>query len=109
MRVEETHQPVINDVSRQIVGNASFKERMLRYEKEARKRKETLKQCQDMEKENMHKPRTNAGPKNRNKEGLPIGHFLHQRKKSSLATPTPLPATPGVNANSQALYDRKKH
>lgn len=34
MLKEQTHHPIINDISKEIVGSASFSERLVKYEKE---------------------------------------------------------------------------
>ena len=104
---EETHHPVINGVSKEIVGNAKFNERLLKYEKSKLEKDFRLKKDELMEKENLHKPKVGPPPANRNVDNLPIGDFLYNKKKKAQVV-KPHKQQPLINQASKTIYEKRK-
>lgn len=103
MLKEETHHPVINGISKEIVGNAKFNERLLKYEKSKLEKNFRLRKSELMEKENLYRPKVGLPPANRNVENLPIGDFLYNKKKKTPAIKPPK-QQPHINQASKAIY-----
>ena len=108
VRDEATHRPVIDSISRDIVGDVSFQERMSKYQSDHEQKRQQRKASEKQEKENMYKPKTGSAPFNRNVEKLPIGDFLYQnRRKKTVVVAKPQPI-PKINQTSRHLYEKKK-
>lgn len=103
MLKEETHHPIINNISKEIVGKAKFKERLIRYEKSKLEKNFRLKKTELMEKENFFKPKVGPPPANRNADNLPIGDFLYSKKKKAQVVKPPK-QQPHINQASKTIY-----